>query len=302
MTPRRSMQQHLLWLTLLASLTLLLIACGNASDEEVDSRQGSPSSAVDQTARSITDSPGKPQGESAAESSLQLERASAADNSPADTDREALMALYDATGGPTWHSSETWASANPFSEWAGVSTDAQGRVTGLIITDNGLEGKLPPELGNLSNLEDLTLIYNRLNGGIPPELGQLANLRFLELTDNELTGEIPPELGNLAKLETLRLGENQLQGNIPPTLGNLAALEALEVNNNQLNGGIPAELGQLASLRSLVLNRNKLSGEIPQEMNNLRNLILVLIEDNELTGCIPEGWQPPTLEADIPPC
>ena len=64
---------------------------------------------------------------------------------------------------------------------------------------------MPPELGNLSELETLSLYSNELTGGIPPELGNLTNLRELSLDGNQLSGEIPPELGNLANLERLVL-------------------------------------------------------------------------------------------------
>ena len=39
---------------------------------------------------------------------------------------------------------------------------------------------------------------------LPPEIGQLTNLQWLELEDNQLTG-LPPEFGQLANLQTLAL-------------------------------------------------------------------------------------------------
>ena len=44
-----------------------------------------------------------------------------------------------------------------------------------------------------------------MTGAIPAELGNLANLEELTLDDNQLTGAIPAELGNLANLEELTL-------------------------------------------------------------------------------------------------
>ena len=43
-----------------------------------------------------------------------------------------------------------------------------------------LQGPLPAELGNLTNLEILDLELNpSVDGPIPPELGRLVNLRVL---------------------------------------------------------------------------------------------------------------------------
>ncbi|MDD9994217.1 MAG: hypothetical protein OXS35_00510, partial [Dehalococcoidia bacterium] len=109
-----------------------------------------------------------------------------------ETDREALVALYNATEGPDWNNNTNWLSDVPIGDWDGVDTDASGRVVELNLHDNQLSGEMPPELGNLSSLEVLLLSGNQLSG-IPPELGNLPNLRWLHLFHNRLSGEIPPE-------------------------------------------------------------------------------------------------------------
>ena len=117
-----------------------------------------------------------------------------------ETDREALVALYNATGGPNWRRNNNWLSDVPISEWEDVATDGNGRVTVLWLSENELSGEIPPELGNLVNLIYLRLDGNQLSGEIPPELGNLANLTTLGFHENQLSGEIPPELGNLTNL------------------------------------------------------------------------------------------------------
>ena len=54
-----------------------------------------------------------------------------------------------------------------------------------------MSGPLPPELGSLTNLEELHLGNNDLSGPIPPELGGLVNLGRLFLGGNEFSGCIP---------------------------------------------------------------------------------------------------------------
>ena len=95
-----------------------------------------------------------------------------------------------------------------------------------------MTGEIPSELGNLANLEVLSLRDNQLTGEISPELGSLATLERLWLFNNQLTGEIPSELGNLANLEVLSLRDNQLSGMVPQTLAGLTMLESFSFYNN----------------------------------------------------------------------
>ena len=204
------------------------------------------------------------------------------------TDRAALVALYDAPGGANWRNSTNWKSTEALSEWFGVSTDADGRVTELSLYNNGLSGEIPAELGNLTNLQTLILENNELSGEIPAELGDLANLQTLDLCGNGLSGEIPAELGDLANLQTLSLYDNQLSGEIPAELGDLANLQLLYLYNNGLSGAIiPVELGNLGNLQHLSLSGNELSGEIPAELGNLTNLKELYLYNNGLSGEIP---------------
>ena len=88
---------------------------------------------------------------------------------------------------------------------------------------------IPPELGNLSNLEGLVLDGNELSGAIPPELGNLSNLTELRLSENQLSGAIPSELGNLSNLERLTLGgSNQFTGCIPASLRDVSENDLAE--------------------------------------------------------------------------
>lgn len=204
------------------------------------------------------------------------------------SDWEALLALYEATDGRNWENNDHWLTGADLGEWHGVTTDANGRVTGLDFFGNGMDGELPPELGNLTNLVVLRIGNDRaLTGQIPPELGNLTNLEVLEFTLNSLGGEIPPELGQLSNLRELTIRKNKVTGRIPPELGNLANLEKLDLYINLLLGPIPPELGKLTALRELNLGRNYLRGPIPAEFGNLANLEELSIILTKLTGELP---------------
>ena len=206
-------------------------------------------------------------------------------DAPSD-DRAVLVALYHATDGPNWTNSTNWLSDRPVGDWHGVSV-TYGRVTRLDLDENRLSGSIPAEVGNLTNLESLSLGYNQLTGPIPPQLGQLTELWQLYLPDARLTGEIPPELGRLTKLEYLTLSGNHLTGPIQPHLGRLTALQELNLGWNQLSGPIPSELGNLARLTVLALHQNLLMGPIPPELGNLARLRTLELWNNLLTDPIP---------------
>ena len=202
------------------------------------------------------------------------------------TDREVLVALYNATDGANWTNNTNWLSTAPLSDWYGVNT-AHGRVTLLSLAQNGLAGTIPVELGSLTHLADLYLQQNQLSGPIPAELGNIVNLLYLYLQQNQLSGPIPAELGDLGNLRYLYLQQNQLSGPIPAELGSLTNLLQLLASQNQLSGPIPAELGGLGNLLWLYLRDNELSGEIPEELGNLTNLSRLYLNQNQLSGTIP---------------
>ena len=223
--------------------------------------------------------------------------------SPA-SDREALVALYNATDGPSWANNTGWLSDAPIGEWHGIETDDNGRVVGVDLRENSLSGTIPGDLGNLTSLRWLFLnneeysclefpcratspTANRLTGSIPPELGQLTNLERLYLALNPLTGEIPSELAGLGRLKDLGLWVSQLSGEIPSWLGDLVDVEILNLAVNNFSGPIPVELGNLAHLTHLELSVNQLTGTIPASLGNLSRLDHLGLNSNQLTGSIP---------------
>ena len=160
-------------------------------------------------------------------------------------DRAVLLDFYAATGGGSAWTGDNWGSDEPISTWQGVTLDEEGRVIRLWLFNLGLTGAIPPELGQLTNLQTLGLFLNQLTGAIPSELGQLSNLEFLALDINQLTGAIPTELGQLTNLQTLGLRRNQLTGAIPPELGQLTNLQELYLGGNNFSGCIPAGLQEI---------------------------------------------------------
>ena len=201
------------------------------------------------------------------------------------SDCNALLASRNRLAGRV---SLNWSVNVPIEDWEGVGVGGSTkRVVHLVLDQKGLSGRIPAELGMLSQLSLLQLTDNELQGTIPPELGRLGKLELLILAENDIGGEIPVELDGLANLSHMSLSGNDLSGEIPLELSSLTNLRSLYLDDNRLSGGIPEELGSLPNLRFLYLDDNDLSGMIPSKLGDSRTLEVLSIDGNRLTGPIP---------------
>jgi len=216
-----------------------------------------------------------------------------------DGDRAALVAFYEALDGPNWRegTNRNWLSDEPLSEWFGVETNGAGRVTGLALIRVTTGGTIPPELGDLTELRELTLYTNGLEGSIPLELCRLSRLELVALGGNSLRGEIPACLGSLP-LAFVDLSINGLEGELPSTFANLTGLRNLKASGNDLTGLIPDWLENLPSLKLLELGANRLHGTIPAAVGRLSYVDLSFNID--LTGPLPSSFaEGPVHDLDI---
>ncbi|MCY3770856.1 MAG: hypothetical protein OXG98_02365 [Gemmatimonadetes bacterium] len=141
-----------------------------------------------------------------------------------------------------------------------------------------LTGTIPPEIGQLSNLEILRLDENDLEGSIPDKIGELANLTALFLGTNGLTGHIPEEIGRLEDLTLLDLSVNLLTGNIPGELWRLDKLESMRLAINRLSGSVSSQIAQLTNLKEFDIRHNQeMSGRLPRQMISLNLTHLVTL-------------------------
>jgi hypothetical protein len=211
-------------------------------------------------------------------------------------ERAALMAFYTSMNGDGWYNNSGWGTDSWHCDWYGVTCDEDGHVTNLVLDGNGQTGTIPSEIGDLPMLTVLGLTgayecnkggcwwSSQLRGPIPPEIGNLVNLNELYLYDNQFTS-LPPEIGNLVNLSELNLKGNQLTS-LPPEIGNLENLWALNLSGNQLTS-IPPEIGSLVNLYHFDLIDNQLTS-IPPEIGNLASLGWLHLDDNQLTSIPPE--------------
>ncbi|CAA0842404.1 Probable LRR receptor-like serine/threonine-protein kinase [Striga hermonthica] len=192
----------------------------------------------------------------------------------------------------------SWSKGDPCtSNWIGIIChnrtleDNYLHIRELILLNRNLTGNLSPELGRLSNLTILDVMWNNITGTIPREIGKITTLQLLLLNGNQLTGSLPDELGNLASLDRIQIDQNHISGPIPRSFSNLRNAKHFHMNNNSLSGQIPAELSRLPNLVHLLLDNNNLSGPLPPELSEMPNLRILQLDNNNLGGTmIPSSY------------
>ncbi|KAJ4965232.1 hypothetical protein NE237_017081 [Protea cynaroides] len=192
------------------------------------------------------------------------------------TDFDVLMKLKAALIGPKGSGLDNWKpSSTPSSHcsFSGVTCNNEAQVTALNVSFVPLFGFIPPEIGMLSTLVDLTLTSTNLTGKLPIEISNLTSLKLLNVSNNVLSGELPEEVaGGLPEVEVFDIYNNNFSGSLPLQIVKLKRLKHLHLGGNYFTGEIPAIYSQLQSLEYLGLNGNSLSGRIPASLSRLSNL------------------------------
>ncbi|KAJ9540185.1 hypothetical protein OSB04_026691 [Centaurea solstitialis] len=169
------------------------------------------------------------------------------------------------------------------------------KLESLQIAESGLSGKLPPQLGNMTNLVLLNLKGNSISGLIPDSLGNLSFLQTLEIWNNALSGPLPDSVGRLSSLLTMYVHDNFISGPLPDSLGRLSSLERLDISSNEINGTLPQSVGQLTKLTTLNIMNNLLTGVVTEDhFANLTSLVTLRADANMLRLEISaDNWEPP---------
>ncbi|XP_056162962.1 receptor-like protein 6 [Syzygium oleosum] len=174
-----------------------------------------------------------------------------------------------------------------------------------------LYGKIPPSIGNLSRLVDLSLVGNQLSGTIPSQLVNLTQLNNLCLRTNQLSGSLPSWLMNMTGLVTLDLAVNKFDGEIPSSISQLQNLQLLFLVRNNFSGTVELDsFLKLKQLQVLQLSSNRLScrpssanvilpqlsvlglsscnlSEFPAFLQNQEQMNWLDLSDNNIRGEVP---------------
>ncbi|KAL3904511.1 MAG: hypothetical protein SGILL_010038 [Bacillariaceae sp.] len=172
--------------------------------------------------------------------------------------RYALMALFFATGGELWEDTP-WTENGEVHEcdFVGVDCDEKDQVVILDLFLRKLRGRLPDDVGLLTQLSSLVLSSNLLEGSIPafvfdrltnlgkyPDIAKLTNLNTLALIElSGLTGSLPNSLKSLTNMKDIRLQQTQMTAPIFDFVASWPELENLDLFQSQVTGTIPTTIG-----------------------------------------------------------
>ena len=245
------------------------------------------------------------------------------------SEREALIAIFNALGGENWNNKTNWCSNEPLGTWHGVKTNMAGNVVSLELYYNNIQGYVPEDILNLSELTYLTIhestgvitdfspifglsklrsltygIGDRFSYDvdefaswmmeIPSSIGNLVKLKNLYVQG--VKGPLPEELFALQELESLMMTSAWIDGNLPEGFSKLKNLKSLIIQgrnkenyNNQLRGPLPDDLFDCVNLEYLFIADTHISGEISPRISNLKNLTGLVLANNDFTGTLPEA-------------
>ena len=141
-----------------------------------------------------------------------------------------------------------WGKDNQIQDWEGIileKLDGEYRVTSLWL-QGILAGSIPPEIGQLTGLQQLNLIgqgrpgQDALVGPIPPELGNLTHLKSLWMSRNYISGQIPEQVNQLPNLVELDVWFTFVSGCVSEKLGEAI----LNTNQTRYNAPPPQTVSQ----------------------------------------------------------
>eukprot|EP00897_Mesotaenium_endlicherianum_P010867 jgi/Mesen1/9809/ME000007S09873 len=157
-----------------------------------------------------------------------------------------------------------------------------------LLHDNDLGGPLPDTLGQMLQLQVMTLSNNALGGSLPASFSQLSNLTELTARNCSLSQSVPT-LGGMPNLMKLDLSHNNLTGDFPPAIGTvLKSLQLIDLENNFLTGYLLSSLATLENLQTLRAGHNKLGGTVPY-LSGLPSLGQLSLPNNTLEEPVPTG-------------
>ncbi|TKV99628.1 hypothetical protein SEVIR_8G056549v4 [Setaria viridis] len=185
----------------------------------------------------------------------------------------------------------------------------------LNLSKAAFGGRVPPQLGNLSNLVylDLNSGFYSLYSDSLTWVSHLSLLKYLDMSSLDLHAAVDwiHGISSLPSLEVLHLSNSHLRNtNTILSHSNLTALKVLDIKNSfdtaispswfwhirtltyldlswcGFQGPIPYEMGNMTSLEEVYTRGNNIGSMIPPNLENLCNLKIMDLSLSNITGDI----------------
>lgn len=165
-------------------------------------------------------------------------------------ERLILTRLYEELGGSGWTRKDGWGSDAAVGEWAGVSVDGGGWVTGLDLKGNNVTGELPHQLVHLRSLAGLDVSGNPELGGSVQEWMRELDLDTFRFAD---TGVCAPPTAVVSDwLDGMDDWSGRECGGAASIVAGVEAVYLSQPVQNR-DGGVPVMAGRDATLRVFVV-------------------------------------------------
>ena len=113
----------------------------------------------------------------------------------------------------------------------------------FYLQDNQLTGVLPVNVAaSLSSIQEFKVDRNYLEGPIPGEMWQHSDMYYFSVANNMLTGSIDSSFNNASSIGFLNFKDNFLTGTIPTEIAVLPTLMEVDFSGNNFSGSVPTEL------------------------------------------------------------
>ncbi|KAL6850274.1 hypothetical protein ACP4OV_020901 [Aristida adscensionis] len=173
------------------------------------------------------------------------------------------------------------------------------RLRNLDLYNSNFGGRIPPHLGNLTDLTSLKLGDSDGSTMYSPDLAwvsRLSKLKFLDMSGVNLSSvsDWAHAVNRLPFLLNLELGSCGLQNTTPPPLPvNLTSLEYLMLDYNSFDSSLGAKnlLWDLPSLQTCYISHCGIQGPIPDAVGNLTSLRTLYLDNNSFSGAVPHTFK-----------
>ncbi|MCD9639916.1 hypothetical protein HAX54_024871 [Datura stramonium] len=180
--------------------------------------------------------------------------------------------------------------------WNEESIDFNGCPSswnGIMCNGNLFTSSLPPEVGKLESLKNLSLAGNNFSGPIPDTISGLMSVQSLDLSHNSFSGPLPSSLMKLTGLVYLNLSVNGFTKKISKGFELMENLQVLDLHGNMLDGNLDPELMLLTTATHVDLSGNLLVNSASQQQKFLPGISETVkylnLSHNQLKGSLVSG-------------